>query len=57
MKKSLTLTKIEKFICEITWGNIPDDITFIRESKLFKEKMSEFEEGKYKDLFEMENRK
>lgn len=57
MSKSLTLTKIEKFICEIAWGNIPDDITWIRESKLFKEKMQEFEEGKYKDLFEMENRK
>jgi len=48
------LNKIEKFVCEITWGNIPLDINWIRNSKLFIGKMKEFEEGKYRELFKQE---
>ena len=48
------LSKIEKFVCEITWGNIPQDTNWIRNSKLFIGKMKEFEEGKFKELFEQE---
>lgn len=35
------LTKFEKFICEMTWGCIPVDIDFIRNSKLFQSKLKE----------------
>lgn len=57
MEKQKGLTKIEKFVCEITWGNIPDDINWIRNSNLFKAKMQEFESGKYKELYEYEKHK
>lgn len=54
MEKQKSLNKIEKFVCELTWGNIPDDINWIRNSNLFKVKMQEFEAGKYKELYDNE---
>lgn len=41
------LNKKEIFIAEITWGCIPVDISFVRNSKLFQEKMSKFDEYKH----------
>lgn len=57
MEKQKGLSKKEKFICEITWGNIPDDINWIRNSRLFKEKTDEFEAGMYNELYKLENEK
>ena len=47
------LTKKEIFICEITWGCVPIDIQFVRNSKLFHSELNNFE--KYKDLYNQEN--
>lgn len=41
------LNKKEIFICEITWGNVPLDVNWVRNSKLFQEKMARFDEYKY----------
>lgn len=41
------LNKKEKFICEITWGCIPVDVAFVRNSKLFQEKMNKFDQYKH----------
>jgi ATP-dependent Lon protease len=38
------LNKIEILVAELTWGGVPTDINWIRNSNLFKEKMVEFEE-------------
>ena len=54
MENEKALNKKEKFVCEITWGNVPADIKWVRNSKLFIGKMQEFDEGKYKELFEQE---
>lgn len=35
------LTKFEKEVCELTWGGIPVDVDFIRNSELFKQKFKE----------------
>lgn len=56
MKEQKPLTKKEKFACEITWGNVPVDITWIRNSKLFIETLKEVEEGKYTELWQLENK-
>ena len=55
MSENKALNKKEIFICEITWGNVPLDVTFVRGSKLFQAKMNEFE--KYKYLFDYEQEK
>ncbi len=35
-KEEKPLTKDEKYVSELTWGGIPCDISFIRNSNLFK---------------------
>lgn len=50
------LSKKEKFVCELTWGNIPVEINWARSSPLFNAKIKEFETGKYKELYEYENK-
>jgi hypothetical protein len=45
------LNKIEKFVCEITWGCIPMDMKFVRNSLLFKANMVKYENGEYNELF------
>ena len=47
MSESKALNKKEIFICEITWGCVPIDINFVRNSKLFQEKMNQFDQYKY----------
>jgi len=42
----MRLSKIEHFICELTFGGIPDDTDFILNSKLSQSKMKEFKESK-----------
>lgn len=42
-KEEKPLTKDEKYVSELTWGGIPCDISFIRNSNLFKTKMKEYE--------------
>jgi hypothetical protein len=49
------LNKKEKFICEITWGCVPIDVAFVRNSKLFQEKMNKFDQ--YKHLMNTDNGK
>ncbi len=39
------LNKVEVFVAEMTWGGVPVDTNFVRESSLFKEKMKEFKSG------------
>lgn len=56
MENEKGLNKKEKFVCEITWGNVPTDVKWVRSSKLFIGKMKEFDEGKYKDLWKLENK-
>ena len=36
------LTKLEKNVCEYTWGCIPSDVMWVRVSKLFQEKLNEW---------------
>lgn len=51
------LNKKEIFICEITWGCIPIDVNWVRNSKLFQDNFANFD--KYKDLYmtEQNNKK
>ncbi len=51
------LTKEEKFVCEMTWGGVPVDTDYVRESKLFNEYMKKFKNGDYKEIFNNENKK
>ncbi len=51
----MKLTKEEKFVCEMTWGGVPVDIDWVRNSKLFGEHMKKFKNGDYKK-FENENK-
>lgn len=45
------LTKTECFVVEITWGNIPLDIQWIRSSKLFLENLNKYNNGEFKELY------
>lgn len=38
------LTKFEKYVAELTWGGIPTDLVWVRNSNLFKTKMAEIEQ-------------
>lgn len=49
------LNKKEIFICEITWGNVPIDVTWVRNSKLFQANFVNFD--RYKDLWMDEQKK
>lgn len=48
------LNKEEKFVCEITWGGVPLDTAFVRESKLFQANFKEFKSGKWSELYKSE---
>lgn len=48
------LTKEEKFVCELTWGGIPAESDFAVQTFLFKEKMQEFKNEKFQELWEYE---
>jgi hypothetical protein len=37
LDKTKSLSKYEKLICELTWGGVPEDTTFVRNSNLFKQ--------------------
>ena len=41
---SKALSKREKNVCLWIWGNVPLDTVWVRESRLFKEKMATFDE-------------
>lgn len=49
------LNKKEIFICEITWGNVPLDVTWVKNSKLFQANFNNFD--RYKDLYMDEQNK
>lgn len=49
-KQIKALSKREKNICEFTWGCIPLETTWVRESKLFLAKTIEYEQ--YKHIWE-----
>ncbi len=50
-------SKKEKFVCELTWGSIPLDKEWARQTILFQNKMKEFEAGNFKYLWDNENKK
>lgn len=49
-----SLNRGERFVCEITWGGVPVDIAFVRESKLFQVNFEEFKSGKWSELYKSE---
>ena len=51
------LNKGERFVCEITWGGVPTDVSFVRESKLFQSRLEEFKSGKWSELYKSETPK
>jgi len=52
------MNKQEKFVCELTFGGIPVDIQWVKNSKLFQENMQKFKEGQFNnDLYELLNKK
>lgn len=53
MKK---LDKKEKFICEMIWGGVPEDLNFVRNSNLFKEGIIKFDNSEYKNFWDYENK-
>ncbi len=38
------LSKTEKMVCELTWGGVPTDVAFVRNSNLFKENLKKLEQ-------------
>ena len=48
------LNKIEKFVCEMIWGNAPVDFLWVRNSKIFIEGMNKFNKGEWRELFDFE---
>jgi hypothetical protein len=40
------LNSFEKYVAELTWGGIPTDVSWVRESSLFKAKYKELENKK-----------
>ena len=48
LPKILALNKRERNVCEWIWGGVPVDVLWVRNSKLFQEKMSIFETFCYK---------
>lgn len=46
-----TLNKHEKFVCEFAWGCVPIDVSFVRNSGLFKQKAIEFEKPEIKKIW------
>jgi hypothetical protein len=44
------LNKAERFVCEITWGCIPIDIKFVRNSPLYKSMYMRYEQGEFIEL-------
>lgn len=51
-RELMMLTKIEKFVCEIIWGGVPTDVAFVRSSKMFIQAIKNFENGKWRELYE-----
>ncbi len=47
MKK---LNREEKFVAELTWGSVPIDEEWARNSNLFKQNMNAYLEGKFDEL-------
>lgn len=52
--KSKPLTKIERFVCEMVWGNVPLDVVWVRESTIFKQGTKRFNDGEWKEIFDRE---
>jgi len=48
------LNKGERFVAEITWGGVPIDTAFVRESKLFQTNFEKFKSGEWSELYKSE---
>lgn len=44
------LNKQERFVCEMLWGGVPNDVKWVRNSGLFQSTFKEFENGKWSDI-------
>ena len=53
MKK---LDKKEKFVCEMIWGGVHEDVDYVRNSNLFKEGLKKFDNGDYNNFWDYENK-
>ncbi len=53
----MKLDKKEKFICEMVWGGVPTDVTWVRNSNIFKEGIQKFNNGDWKKFWDYENKK
>ena len=54
-----TLNKLERFICDLTWGGVPHDVENTRDSLMFQANMKKFEtdeECNWKELFEWDKK-
>lgn len=50
----MSLSKKEKFVCEMIWGGILVDIDFVRNSSLFKDGLNRFEKNEFRKFWEDE---
>ena len=51
-EKIKTLNRDERFVCEILWGNVPVDVQWARNSKIFIEGRRKFERGEYSKILD-----
>ena len=58
MEKTKSLSKEERFVCEMIWGGVPVDVVWVRNSKLFQENLKGFMRwGGWKETFIKEQKK
>lgn len=56
-KEIKPLSKSEKFVCEMIWGNIPVEVAWIRDATVFQNGMKRFEtDSEWKRIFAEENK-
>ncbi len=56
-QETKSLSKEEKFVCEMIWGGVPVDVVWVRNSKFFQENLKGFMKwGEWVKILEVESK-
>lgn len=56
-QETKSLSKEEKFVCEMIWGGVPVDVAWVRNSKFFQENLKGFMKwGEWGKILEVDSK-